>query len=234
MRIDKLLSSMGLASRSEAKKAAKNGEILLNGRIAKENEDIDPSLDSLFFRGKKIEYVEKLYIMLNKPQGVVSSTDGKDGKTVIDLLPPEYKKRGLFPCGRLDKDTLGLLLITNDGELSHRLLSPKKHVCKVYYLKTLYPVTEHDAARLEEGVYIGDGDTSRPSKVELLGSHELKISIVEGMYHQIKRMLEAVNNKVVYLERVNFGALKLDETLERGQWRFLTEDELEALGKQTV
>lgn len=233
MRIDKLLSSMGLASRTEAKKAAKNGEILCNGRPIKENENIDPDTDSLFFRGKKIEYTEKIYIMLNKPSGVVSSTDGKDGETVIDLLPQEYKKRGLFPCGRLDKDTLGLLLITNDGELSHRLLSPKKHVSKVYYLKTQYPVSERDIAKLEEGVYIGDGETTRPSRVEAEGERELKITIVEGMYHQIKRMLEAVNNKVIYLERMEFGTLKLDEGLERGQWRFLTAEELEALRKKT-
>ena len=171
--------------------------------------------------------------MMNKPTGVVSSTDGKDGDTVISLLPDELQKCGLFPCGRLDKDTVGLLIITNDGSTAHYLLSPKRHVSKTYRLKTQFPVTQNDIDRLEKGVQLDRGDVARPAKVRQSASDELYITIVEGMYHQIKRMLEAVDNKVTFLERVDFATIPLDTALERGSWRYLTPQEVDVLLKQT-
>ena len=234
MRIDKLLTSMGLTTRTEAAKAAKKGLIRLNGKVvAKSDEKVDPEIDSVEYMGKKVEYKKYVYIMMNKPSGVVSSTDGKDGETVISLLPDELQRCGLFPCGRLDKDTVGLLIVTNDGSTAHYLLSPKRHVSKIYHLKTLCPVTQNDIDILQSGVKLDHGDVARPAKVEFINENELNITIVEGMYHQIKRMLEAVNNKVVFLERIEFATIPLDRSLERGQWRYLTQDEVDILLNQT-
>ena len=234
MRIDKLLTSMGLASRTEAAKAARQGLIKVNGFVvAKADLKVDPEKDAVEYMGKNVSYKKYIYIMLNKPSGIVSSTDGKDGVTVISLLPEELQKCGLFPCGRLDKDTVGLLIITNDGSTAHYLLSPKRHVSKIYHLKTQYPVTQSDIEILEKGVQLDHGDVARPAKVEVISDTELNVTIVEGMYHQIKRMLEAVNNKVIFLERVEFGTIPLDQSLQRGQWRYLTEDEINILLKQT-
>lgn len=230
MRIDKLLSTMGLASRSESSKAARAGLIKVNGVTVKTAEvKADPSKDLIEYMGRQVIYEEYVYIMMNKPSGVVSSTDGKDGDTVISLLPEELQKRGLFPCGRLDKDTVGLLIITNDGSTSHYLLSPKRHVSKIYRVQTQYPVTQKDIEELEKGISLDKGDTARPAKVERIAENELFITITEGMYHQIKRMLEAVNNKVVFLERVEFGTIQLDTSLQRGKWRFLTKQEINTL-----
>lgn len=234
MRIDKLLTSMGLASRTESAKAAKQGLIKVNGNIIlKSDIKVDPEIDVIEYMGKNVSYKKNIYIMMNKPSGVVSSTDGKDGDTVISLLPEELQKCGLFPCGRLDKDTVGLLIITNDGATSHYLLSPKRHVSKIYHVKTAFSVTESDIKMLENGVQLDKGDVARPAKVQRIGERELYITIVEGMYHQIKRMLEAINNKVVFLERVEFGTLPLDTTLDRGEWRYLTQDEIDVLLRQT-
>lgn len=234
MRIDKLLSSMGLASRTESAKAARLGLIKVNGNIiSKSDIKVDPDVDVIEYMGKNVSFKKNIYIMLNKPSGVVSSTDGKDGDTVISLLPEELQKCGLFPCGRLDKDTVGLLIITNDGATSHYLLSPKRHVSKIYHVKTAFPVTGNDIKMLENGVQLDKGDVARPAKVQQTGENELYITIVEGMYHQIKRMLEATNNKVIFLERVEFGTLPLDRTLNRGEWRYLTQDEIDILLRQT-
>ncbi len=226
---------MGLASRSEATRAAKCGEIKVNGAVIKKADvKVDPEKDCIEFRGKKIEYTEKVYVMLNKPQGYVSSTDSKDGKTVLELLPDDLQKRGLFPCGRLDKDTLGLMILTNDGETAHYLLSPKRHVSKIYNVKTRDPFLEKDKQALENGVRLDGGDVTRPAKVDILSSNEVNITIVEGMYHQIKRMLEAVGNEVTLLERIEFGTLPLDTNLKRGEWRFLTDEEIKILLDQTI
>lgn len=234
MRIDKLLTSVGLASRTEAAKAAKQGLIKVNGAVVpKADVKVDPDFDSVEYMGSPVVYKRYIYIMLNKPSGVVSSTDGKDGDTVISLLPPELQKCGLFPCGRLDKDTVGLLIITNDGSTAHYLLSPKRHVSKVYHVKTENEVAQSDINMLESGVQLDKGDVARPAKVQLAAPKELYITITEGMYHQIKRMLEAVNNKVIFLERTEFGTIPLDTTLERGEWRYLTEEEIDILLKQT-
>lgn len=233
MRIDKFLSNMGIASRTESSKAARGGLILVNGTpIKKADVHIDPDRDEIVFCGRKIEYRKYTYILMNKPDGVVSATeDGRD-KTVIDLLPEELQKLNLFPCGRLDKHTLGLVMLTDDGDLAHRLLSPKHHVKKKYFFESKFPLTDEEVVYLEGGATLEDGYVTKPSEIELIGDRKSGyITLVEGKYHQIKRMLESVNNKITYLERITFGPLTLDEGLARGQWRFLTKDEIEELEK---
>ena len=231
MRIDKFLNNMGIASRTESSKAARQGGILVNG-VAVKGADvhIDPDKDEVIFCGRTIEYRKYTYILMNKPDGVVSATeDGKD-KTVIDLLPEELQKLNLFPCGRLDKHTLGLVMLTDNGDLAHRLLSPKHHVKKKYFFESKFPLTDEEIKYLEAGATLEDGYVTKPSKIELGADGKSGyITLVEGKYHQIKRMLESVNNKITYLERVTFGPLALDESLARGEWRFLTKNEIEQL-----
>ena len=231
MRIDKFLSNMGVASRTESSKAARQGGILVNGVAVKKADcHIDPEKDVVTYLGRKIEYRKYTYILMNKPDGVVSATeDGRD-KTVIDLLPEELQKLNLFPCGRLDKHTLGLVMLTDDGDLAHRLLSPKHHVKKKYYFESEFPLTSEEISYLQTGATLEDGYVTKPSEIELFEDGKSGyITLVEGKYHQIKRMLESVNNKITYLERITFGPLVLDENLERGQWRFLTENEIKGL-----
>lgn len=231
MRIDKFLSVTGKATRTEAKKAIRAKAVAVNG-VAATSADmhIDPFNDVITFFGEEVLYREYTYIMMNKPDGVVSATnDGRD-KTVIDLLPSNIKSDKLFPCGRLDKNTLGLMLITDNGELAHELLSPRSHVSKSYKFKAAEPISQHDAERFEKGVTLADGYVTLPAKIELLGNgDEGIITLKEGKYHQIKRMLGALNNKIIYLERITFGPLVLDKDLSRGEWRFLTEEEIENL-----
>lgn len=231
MRIDKFLSNMGIASRTESSKAARQGGILVNG-VAVKGADvhIDPDKDEVIFCGRTIEYRKYTYILMNKPDGVVSATeDGKD-KTVIDFLPEELQKLNLFPCGRLDKHTLGLVMLTDNGDLAHRLLSPKHHVKKKYFFESKFPLTDEEIKYLEAGATLEDGYITKPAEIELCADKKSGyITLVEGKYHQIKRMLESVNNKITYLERVTFGPLVLDESLARGEWRFLTKNEIEQL-----
>ena len=231
MRIDKFLSNMGVATRTESSKAARGGLILLNGvAIKKADVHIDPEKDVIVYCGRKIEYRKYTYILMNKPDGVVSATeDGRD-KTVIDLLPEELQRLNLFPCGRLDKHTLGLVMLTDDGDLAHRLLSPKHHVKKKYYFESKFPLTDEEISYLQKGATLEDGYVTKPSEIELFEDKKSgHITLVEGKYHQIKRMLESVNNKITYLERITFGPLVLDENLARGEWRFLTENEIKGL-----
>ena len=222
---------MGVATRSESSKAARGGLILVNGvAVKKADAHIDPEKDEIIFCGRKIEYRKYTYILMNKPDGVVSATeDGRD-KTVIDLLPEELQKLNLFPCGRLDKHTLGLVMLTDDGDLAHRLLSPKHHVKKKYYFESKFLLADEEIFYLERGATLEDGYVTKPSEIELLpDGRSGYITLVEGKYHQIKRMLEAVNNKITYLERITFGPLTLEKELGRGEWRFLTKDEIEKL-----
>ena len=231
MRIDKFLSVTGTASRTEAKKAVRAKAVTVNG-IAASSADthIDPFKDEITFYGAKIIYREYTYIMMNKPDGVVSATeDGRD-KTVIDLLPPNLRSDKLFPCGRLDKNTLGLMLITDNGDLAHELLSPRSHVSKSYRFKSAEPISEEDVRLFEKGVTLADGYVTMPAKIELTANgDEGIITLKEGKYHQIKRMLGALDNRIIYLERISFGPLELDKGLARGEWRFLTENEIEEL-----
>lgn len=231
MRLDKLLSNAGIASRSDSARAARSGLILVNGIAVKRADvHVDPNSDEIIYCGRTVEYRKYIYIMMNKPDGVVSATeDGRD-TTVVDLLPQELRGRGLFPCGRLDKHTLGLVVLTNDGELAHRLLSPRRHVAKKYRFECKYPLTECEARSLESGAVLDDGYVTKPSEIELLdGGRSGYITLVEGKYHQIKRMLESVNNKITYLERLTFGPLTLDSELGRGEWRYLSDEEIKKL-----
>lgn len=231
MRLDKFLSTTGCCSRSEAKKAIRAKSVVVNGRAATSADmKIDPVADEIIFGGKRVIYREYNYIMMNKPEGVVSATDDGRDTTVIDLLPHDVKNDRMFPCGRLDKNTLGLMLITDDGELAHELLSPKSHVSKKYRFCAEKPITSEEAGRFENGLELEDGYITLPAKIELdEGGNSGIITLTEGKYHQIKRMLISLENKITYLERITFGPLKLDATLERGEWRYLTDGEIEAL-----
>ena len=225
MRLDKFLSNMGKATRSECARLAKSGKIAVNGTPVKKCDiHIDPEKDSIVFCGAPVVYKKYTYIMLNKPEGYVSATDDEREKTVLDLLPDEERRLGLFPCGRLDKNTLGLVILTNDGDSAHRLLSPKHHVDKVYKFECKLPLSQDDVDLLESGVDIG-GYNTKPCKITLSQPTCGEITLTEGKYHQIKRMLEAVDNKITYLERITFGGIKLDSSLARGEWRYLTADE---------
>lgn len=232
MRIDKLLSTVGAASRSEAGRAARAGRITVNGTAVRNAAaDIDPQRDVICFDGVQIVYSEFVYIMLNKPEGYVSATEDRRDPNVLELLPESVRRPGLFPCGRLDKNTVGLMLITNDGALGHRLLSPRRHVEKRYRFECRSEVSEAERAELEGGLRLADGYVTQPATVELdEGRRSGVITLHEGKYHQIKRMFGAVNdNRIIYLERIAFGPLTLDGALSRGEWRYLTDEEVEAL-----
>ncbi len=229
MRLDKFFTSVGLLSRKECTVAAKKGRITVNGIIEKDaSRHINEDSDTVTLDGMAVCYRKYTYIMLNKPSGYVSATEAPDDVTVLALLPPELQKIGLFPCGRLDKNTLGLMILTNNGPLAHRLLAPKTHCEKVYYFESRFPLSEEDRVTLENGVDLGDFTTA-PCKVKLRSDQSGEITLTEGKYHQIKRMLEAVHNKVTLLERIRFADIALDPTLERGQWRYLSEEEQKSI-----
>ena len=231
MRIDKFLTATASASRSESAKAARQGRILVNGVACKSpSQQIDPEKDVVSFDGEVVEYRQYTYILLNKPEGYVSATEDTREKTVLDLLPEKLRSIGLFPCGRLDKNTLGVMLLMNNGDLGHKLLSPRYHVSKVYRYTAKNPLSAEDISRLESGVSILDGYITKPARVTPYSDKtEGEISITEGKYHQIKLMFEAVDNKITRLERIRFGPLSADDTLPRGEWRYLTEEEISSL-----
>ena len=233
MRVDKLLSNVGVASRAELKKYCKQGLISVNGKVINNpGIQVDSENDELMFNGEKIVYREFIYIMLNKPDGYISATFDKHDPIVLDLIDSSYLVFEPFPVGRLDKDTEGLLVLTNDGQLSHRVLSPKKHVPKTYYAKIQGKVTEEDILAFEKGVILDDGYETMPSQLKILKSDdisEIELTIHEGKFHQVKRMFESVDKKVVYLKRISMGKLKLDESLELGEYRELTEEEVKLI-----
>ncbi len=231
MRLDKFLSVTATATRSETARAAKQGRIVVNQCPCTDpSRKIDPEKDRVFFDGEPVTYVQYIYIMLNKPEGYISATADGNEKTVLELLPEKLRMRGLFPCGRLDKNTVGLMLLTNNGELGHKLLSPRYHVAKTYRYQAKFPLSEADIKQLESGVLILDGYMTKPAilRPDIDGTGG-EIVLTEGKYHQIKLMFEAVNNKITSLERISFGPLSKDDALTRGQWRYLTEDEIKAL-----
>ena len=228
MRLDRFFTSLGRLSRRECAAEAKRGKICVNGEVVKNvSIHVDPDKDEITFAGEKLRWQKYFYLMLNKPTGYISSTESSDN-TVMKLLPPEYEKAGCFPCGRLDIDTVGLLLITNDGDTAHALLSPRRHVTKSYRFRCSEPLSSEMVERLERGVDLGDFVTA-PAKVELDTPSEGIITITEGKFHQIKRMLASVGSGILYLERLKFGALSLDTSLERGCWRELSEEEIATL-----
>ena len=233
MRVDKLLSNVGVASRAELKKYCKQGLISVNGKVINNpGVQVDSESDDIRFNGEKIVYREFVYIMLNKPDGYVSATFDKYDPIVLDLIDQSYLVFEPFPVGRLDKDTEGLLVLTNDGQLAHRVLSPKKHVPKTYYAKIQGKVTEEDILAFEKGVILDDGYETMPSQMKILKSDdmsEIELTIHEGKFHQVKRMFESVGKKVVYLKRLSMGKLKLDESLKLGEYRELTEEEVKLI-----
>lgn len=236
IRLDRFLAEAGIGTRSEVKQKIKKGKITVNGRTAGKPEmKVEPGRDEISFEGKVLSYEKYVYFMLNKPAGVVSATEDGHDRTVIDLLKAEDKK-GVFPVGRLDKDTEGLLLLTNDGALAHELLSPKKHVSKCYYARVNGIVDAEDQKRIEEGIQISEDFTALPAKLEVIrkeeSSSEIFLTIYEGKFHQVKRMMKACGKEVLYLKRLKMGGLSLDEGLKPGEYRSLTRKELEQLGKK--
>ena len=233
MRVDKLLSNVGVASRAELKKYCKQGLISVNGKVINNpGVQVDSESDDIRFNGEKIVYREFVYIMLNKPDGYISATFDKYDPIVLDLIDQSYLVFEPFPVGRLDKDTEGLLVLTNDGQLAHRVLSPKKHVPKTYYAKIQGKVTEEDILAFEKGVILDDGYETMPAQLKILKSDdmsEIELTIHEGKFHQVKRMFESVGKKVVYLKRLSMGKLKLDESLGLGEYRELTEEEVKLI-----
>lgn len=234
VRLDKFLADAGAGTRSQVKGFLKKGLVTVNGEPARKPEQkISPETDLIVFQGTVLSYTEFYYYMLNKPSGYVSATDDNTAPTVLSLLKGAPGK-DLFPVGRLDKDTEGLLLITNDGALAHRLLSPRHHVDKTYFVRADGTVTEDDCSRLEAGVDIGEDRLTLPARAALLSSgpvSEVELTIHEGKFHQVKRMFQAVGKPVLYLRRLSMGSLTLDETLPPGQYRPLREEEITALRK---
>lgn len=233
IRLDKYLTEMGLGTRSQIKEAAKKGRIRVNDEVEKKTErKIQLTMDAVSFDSRLITYAANEYYMLNKPQGVVSATADNLHKTVLDLLEDRMRD-DLFPVGRLDIDTEGLLLITNDGELAHRLLSPKRHVDKVYYARIMGELPGDAKERFEHGIVLSDGTPTLPAKLEIQskGNQEAEIllTIHEGKFHQVKRMFETLACEVTYLKRMSMGTLRLDDTLAPGEYRLLTEEELKQL-----
>ncbi len=247
-RLDKLLSHMGYGTRSEVRKMVKGRSIQVNSTIVKDSGiQVDPSLDTIQINGKFVVYREHIYLMMNKPQDVISATEDNRDRTVLDLLPSEYRAYEPFPVGRLDKDTVGLLLLTNDGKLAHNLLSPRKHVAKTYYAEVEGRVDQADIEAFEKGVQLDEDFITMPAKLVILSVPEeetgpaisadtqsyihstIKLSIQEGKFHQVKRMFLARGKKVIFLKRLSMGSLQLDESLAPGEYRELTENELAML-----
>ena len=228
MRLDKYLADMHVGTRSEVKEQIRKGRVQVNGAVVK-----DPGLgvsaeDCVEADGVQIGYQEHFYYMLNKPAGILTATEDRKQPTVLDLFPENLRKN-LAPVGRLDKDTVGLLLITDDGALAHRLLAPKSHVDKVYLAGTDLPVTDEDVKRFAGGMTLADGTQLMPAGLEILSPDRSRVTIHEGKFHQIKRMFEACGKKVVYLKRLSMGTLTLDPTLPEGEWRELTKEEVRML-----
>lgn len=241
MRIDRLLCELNIGTRSEVKQLLKKGLVSVNGiKIQKPETQINEQTDVISYKGREYKYRPFVYFMMNKPAGVVSATEDGHSRTVLDVLTECLKEeldgnlsgipiKDIFPVGRLDKDTVGLLLLTNDGELSHNLLSPKKHVEKCYYVETDLVITDEAANQLENGVDIGQGQKTRTAIVERLDERKCRITITEGKFHQIKRMFHVVGLKVIYLKRISMGSLTLDENLPEGSVRELTWQEVQRL-----
>lgn len=227
MRLDKLLSECGVASRKEIRQLIRSGRVSVDGAAAASPEmKLDPYKALVCLDGTKIEYAKYHYYMMNKPAGVLSATDDGRQKTVLDLVTPEMRKIGLFPVGRLDKDTTGLLLLTNDGEFAHRVISPRSGIVKVYHARTEAPVDEADITAFKEGLTLGDGTKCLPAGLKLLPDGSCLVEVMEGKYHQVKRMLSSRGKPVTELKRLSIGGLKLDKALLPGSFRALEENEL--------
>lgn len=234
MRIDKLLSELGIASRKDAAKVARSGGITVDGVVIRDtSKHIDPDNCSITYLGREVVYQKYTYVMLNKPTGYVSATDDKSLPYVTELLPDELRRRELFPVGRLDRDTVGLMILTNNGVLAHSLLSPKHHVTKEYYFTAAEPLRLGAEEQFKNGVTLADGYECKSAELYLSDDRrEGRIVLTEGKYHQIKRMIAAQDNRVTSLERISFGGIELDRSLSRGEWRYLTKEEIDILEGQ--
>ena len=229
IRLDKFLCEMEKGTRSQVKEMVRKGMVTVDGEIIKKADyKFDETAARVCVNGKELSYQKFYYYMLNKPQGVVSATTDNHDRTVLELLK-DAQGKDMFPVGRLDKDTEGLLLITNDGEFSHNLLSPKKHVEKTYLVETKEPITAEMICKLEQGVDIGEEKLTLPAKVKKIEDKKMELTISEGKFHQVKRMLKAVDNEVIYLKRLSMGRLVLDRSLALGEYRCLTEEEVSEL-----
>lgn len=228
MRLDKFIANQKNLTRSQVKELIKQKAVAVNGQTAKSGDmKIFPGKDRIIIQGEEIIYRKYLYIMLNKPQGVVSSTRDGLSPTVLSLVPDELKRDGLFPAGRLDKDTVGFVLLTDDGDLAHRMLSPRSHVPKRYYCQLESPYEESYEERFREGIILSDGTECLPAEIAPGDvPNSAFITLHEGMFHQVKRMAEAVGNRVVFLKRVQIGGLRLDENLPLGECRELSPEEV--------
>lgn len=228
-RIDKIIASQGLYSRSDVKKLISKKQVAVNGEIVKSaNVKADPLNDRITVKGLALDFKRNVYLMLNKPKGYVSATEDRDHQTVLELVPEEFAGRDIFPAGRLDRDTTGLMIITDDGVLAHNILAPKKHVQKIYYVELDIPVTEEMARGFAEGVELNDG-VCKEAGLEIVGEYAARVTLKEGRYHQIKRMFGCYGAKVVELHRLTMGNLHLPEDLAVGECRELTEEELKLL-----
>lgn len=230
MRIDKLLGNMGFGSRKDVRLLTRKGHVTINGTVIRDSStNVNVDTDVIFVKKNQVYYQKHIYLMMNKSQGYISATKDSQEKTVIDLLPPHLQHFKPFPVGRLDKDTEGLLLLTNDGELAHQLTSPKKDIPKTYYAKISGIVTEEDIEKMRQGLMLADGHFTKPAELNILHSDEeseIELTITEGKYHQVKRMFAALGKKVIYLKRISMGEIVLDHTLALGSFRELTKDEL--------
>lgn len=238
MRLDKLLAHSGLGTRKEVKKLLKTKIVEVNEKtVTDPKTHVDPDTDKVTVGGEKLDYQEFVYFMMNKPQGVISATEDLMHETVLDLLEMQDSLQEPHPVGRLDIDTEGLLILTNDGKLTHRLLSPKHHVDKRYYAEIDGIVTEEDIVQFKEGVTLDDDYETLPADLEILSTDEeagtsvIELVIREGKFHQVKRMMQAVGKEVTYLKRLEMGPIKLDDTLELGAYRELTSEEIDLLKK---
>lgn len=235
-RLDKLIALNCNVSRKDARKLIKDAAVTVNSRVVLRAEElVDAEVDDINVKGYNFTAKEHVYIMLNKPKGVISATTDPAKKTVIDIIPDELKRRSLFPAGRLDRDTTGLLIITDDGAFCHRIMSPSHHVFKTYQAVLSYPIDESDIKKLEAGITLGDGTECLPAKAKSFTTQDglpaAEICIREGKYHQVKRMFHALGNNVEQLRRIQIGSLKLDTSLEEGECRELTEEELDLIFK---
>lgn len=234
-RLDKILASQGTLSRRDVKEIMKKGRVSVNGNVIKDSSfKVDINKDEVCLDGEKILLKKHIYIMMNKPQGVVSASEGEKEETVVDLVPDELYRKGLFPAGRLDKDTTGFVLITNDGDFAHKILSPKNHIFKTYLARLDHKLSDTDIKMLETGITLGDGTILKEAKVEIVEQSDtplVKIMICEGKYHQVKRMFAAAGNKVVALHRSKMGGLELDSALNPGECREITPEELQKIQK---
>ena len=234
-RLDKILASQGTLSRRDVKEIVKKGRVSINGKVVRDSAvKVDLNTDEVAVDGERIILKKHIYIMMNKPQGVISASDSENDETVVDLVPDNLFRKGLFPAGRLDKDTTGFVLITDDGDFAHKILSPKNHIFKTYLARLEHDLTKSDIEKLEKGITLQDGTILKEAKVEIVEQGEsplIKIMICEGKYHQVKRMFAATGNKVIALHRSKMGELSLDLSLKPGECREITPEELSKLQK---